>query len=151
MAELEQILDRVTEEALETMFFSGILGPALPVFGDDAVTAMVEFTGSDRGVLRLSADMATATIHTANFLGLSEEEAPLEDIHAVVGELANVICGATLAQIRPDGRFLISPPRVFTGEDAARDIDEMPVVRKFELADGSLIIGLSVAAEAAAV
>jgi CheY-specific phosphatase CheX len=151
VAELEQILDRVTEEALETMFFSAILGPASPTYGDDAVTAMVEFAGSDRGVLRLSADRATATTHTANFLGLSEEEAPLEEIHAVVGELANVICGATLAQIRPDGRFLISPPRVFTGGEAARDIDEMPVVRKFELADGSLMVGLSVGSGAAAV
>lgn len=150
MAELEQILDRVTEDALETMFFSGILGPASSTFGDDAVTAMVEFAGSDRGVLRLSADMATATTHTANFLGLSEGEAPFEEVQAVVGELANVICGATLAQIRPDGHFLISPPRVFTGEGAARDIEEMPVVRKFELADGSLMIGLSVA-EAASV
>jgi CheY-specific phosphatase CheX len=144
MPEWESTLDMVTEDVLGTMFFSTVLGFGPEPEPSGALTAMVEFAGSARGVLCICADRTAAVGHTASFLGLCDSDPQPDEVQAVVGELANVICGAALAQIYPMGQFRIAPPRVFDGEDAARQISEMPVLRRFELPEGALSVAMSV-------
>ena len=139
-------IDRVTEEVLETMFFSGILGAGAGC-GEDSLSALVEFTGSASGAVGLSVDRSAAETYTANFLGAPDVETQAEDVAAVVGEFANILCGATLAQLRPDGAFLIATPTVCSGEAAVRRVEEMNVRRSFELPEGSLTVGVSIKPE----
>jgi CheY-specific phosphatase CheX len=144
MPELEELLDRVTEGVLETMFFSAVLGAGGPPASDEPLTALVEFSGSIQGVLGLSADRTTVLSHTASLLGVAEAEAPDDEAPAVIGELANVICGVMLPHLCSTGEFRIAPPRIYTDEYGVGLIEGMPVLRRFELAEGGLSVGLSV-------
>jgi len=148
--DFQTTIDSVTEDALEKMFFSGILGPGARQDGAEAVTALVDFSGPMRGTLAVSMDAAAALTYTANFLGEPEGDVPQDEVAAVAGEFANVLCGATLGQLSPAGAFLISPPRVVSGDSAAAALDVMTVLRTFEVPEGNLTVGLAVDQENAA-
>jgi CheY-specific phosphatase CheX len=147
VSDLDQIVDRITEEVLERMFFSTVLGPAPEGDPVEGLRARVEFSGSFAGALGVSIDRAAAMEHTVNFLGASEGELPFEDVGAVVGELANVLCGATLARISPDGTFLISTPQVQSSDIPSIAAGAVAVRRSFELPEGCLTVELSLNAE----
>ena len=147
MPDLAAAVDCTTEEVLERMFFSGILGLGAGCRGADSLSAVVGFSGSLSGSLAVAVDMAAALTCTANFLGASELDTPIDVVSAVVGEFANVLCGATLARISPDGAFQIAPPRVDFGPAAVQMVEAMPVHRGFELPEGNMAVGVSLREE----
>lgn len=101
-------------EVLETMFFEL---PIAPLREDsppaDVPGAAVEFTGTRRGRLDVRLDAAAARRLAASFLGREDERTVTgPEIELVTLELANMLCGAALSRIEPQGRFRIEAPRL---------------------------------------
>src|SRR5580692_6243626 len=105
MPEIGQLLDGITEEVLEGMFFSAVMGPTGGEVGGPCLCARVSFSGSRNGSLAVSAPNATATSLAGSFLGTEDCSAPDDQINAALGELANILCGAVLGRSEPAGRF----------------------------------------------
>lgn len=141
---LEAAVETITEQVLETMFFSAVLGPAEPPTEVLSLTALVSFTGARSGVLGVSGDCATTTNLAANFLGVPGDEVPPGQGPAVLGELANVLCGAILGHAEPEGRFTIEPPLVSSAPDSAATLNHTQIQRTFETSEGCLTVGLTI-------
>jgi hypothetical protein len=137
------ILEAAASEVLETMFFSAVFGPADPSTLGPGWRAVVMFTGTRVGSVTVCAGDETARALAASFLG-ADESVPVRQIASILGELANMLCGAVLGRIEPEGRFMIAPP--CTGETSgATDLPPGPAVwRTFELAEGTLVAGVTV-------
>ncbi len=142
MSELTDLLDSATEEVLETMFYTGAFGPGTEG-GGPYLSAGVSFRGSRNGTLDVAAPEATATALAAAFLGETPESVPPEQVPAVIGELANVLCGVVLGRVEDGGQFVIAPPNVsrLDLEALARNLE---VRRVFELEEGTLSVGLTI-------
>ena len=137
MTVTDQVLEAVVNEVLETMFFSAVFGPGTETEGD-SMTARVTFTGSHEGALEVSALATTVTALACSFLGVMEDELPEGQAPALLGEMANVLCGAVLGRLEPEGRFRIAPPEI---RSAAEPVDLRQV---FELAEGWLAVSLGI-------
>ena len=142
MHEWEEFLDTTTEQVLETMFYTGVLGLADALAEEPRVLAEVGFSGSHSGSIVVSTPVSTADILTAAMLGVDTSEVPEGQGPAVVGELANVLCGAILSQAEPSGRFVIAPPKV---SRLAEPIMMQGVIaqRAFSIENGDLTVGLA--------
>jgi CheY-specific phosphatase CheX len=144
MPEIEQLLDGVTEEVLEGMFFSAVMGETTGEVEGSCLSARVSFSGSRNGSLAVSAPNATAASLAGSFLGTEDGSAPEDQINAALGELANILCGAVLGRSEPAGRFAISTPQVSIVEHFDLATEGMQIRRSFELMDGNLAIGLTI-------
>ncbi len=142
MPEMERLLEGVTEEVLEAMFFSSVLGPCADPVEGPCLSAHVSFSGSRSGALAVSVPNVTAATLAASFLGTEDGSAPEDQIRAALGELANILCGAVLGRNDPAGRFSISTPEVSVVDDFA--LRSMQFQRSFELMEGNLAIGLTI-------
>jgi CheY-specific phosphatase CheX len=138
----ETLLQELTGEVLETMFFSIALGPSAGGVPERPLTAEVSFTGSRSGSLRVSTGGNTAAALADTFLGGAEE--PDDQAPSVLGELANVLCGAILGRIAPSGSFTISIPQLSSGAETASTVADMQVSCGLELEEGELIAGLTI-------
>ena len=148
MSDLNGLLDLVAEDVLENMFFSGIMGEMPEKAGtDDAdgdrLFATVAFSGSSDGRLSVSAPASTAAVLAAGVVGAEDGTVSESQVRAVVGELANVFCGAVLGRMNPDGHFVISTPEV-SETDGGNAVLDMEVHRHFEIVEGDLAVGLTV-------
>jgi len=143
MPEIEQLIDGVTEEVLEGMFFSAVMGPTAGEVVGPCLSARVSFSGSRIGSLAISAPNATAASLAGSFLGTEDGSAPEDQINAALGELANILCGAVLGRSEPSGRFAISTPELSTLEHFDLATEGMQFQRSFELLDGNLAIGMT--------
>ena len=144
MPEASAVLESITEQVLETMFFSAVLGPGEPLPEAPGLTALVSFSGARCGVLGVSGDNATATALAANFLGVGGDEVPPGQDPAVLGELANVLCGAILGHAEPEGRFTIDPPQVSNTAESATALRHTQFQRSFETTEGVLTVGMTI-------
>ncbi|SPE31139.1 hypothetical protein SBA3_1750014 [Candidatus Sulfopaludibacter sp. SbA3] len=144
MLETATVLDSIAEQVLETMFFSAVLGPAEEPVDVPRLTALVSFSGSHAGLLGVSGDAATANALAANFLGVAGDEVPPGQEPAVLGELANVLCGAVLGHAEPEGRFTIYPPQISDTEECVAILHKTQIQRNFETTEGCLTIGLTI-------
>lgn len=148
----------VSQQVLETMFFlapeetEGKQGPK------EQVTAYLAFHGACAGNFRLQLSPSLAHYIACNFVGaLDPSEVSQPQAEAVIGELANMICGATLSKAAPHALFALGTPELRHGiEDeegvAARESDrdadseageatvDPPVDRSVQ-ADGELDLG----------
>jgi hypothetical protein len=141
MTDTEQVLDTVVNEVLEGMFFSAVLGPGTESEGP-RMTASVSFSGSHSGALEVSALESTVTALACSFLGVMEGEMPEGQAPAMLGEMANVLCGAILGRVEPEGRFQIAPPEVGTSQEPLPGAERQDGTRQvFELAEGWLAVG----------
>jgi hypothetical protein len=141
MTDTEQVLDTVVNEVLETMFFSAVFGPGTETEGP-RMTACVSFSGSHSGALEVSALEGTVTALACSFLGVMEDELPKGQAPAMLGEMANVLCGALLGRVEPEGRFRIAPPEVGTSQEPLPGAERQDGTRQvFELAEGWLAVG----------
>jgi two-component system chemotaxis response regulator CheY len=100
-----------TGRILETMCFSCVMGSEDAVL-DPAATPVgvaVRFSGTLRGVLELwvSNELGTA-LALSCLAGTSEADISLE---STLKELGNMICGAALTDLCPDGHFEVLPPQ----------------------------------------
>jgi CheY-specific phosphatase CheX len=143
MTDLSVLLAESAEEVLENMFFSAVMGVLPEEPGGERFYATVTFGGSTHGELSVSAAPATATQLAAGFLGTEDETVADAQVRAVVGEIANVLCGVVLGHLDPTGNFVISPPRVTVAEDENL-VCGMELQRRFELMEGDLAVGLTV-------
>lgn len=144
MLETISLLDEISEQVLETMFFSAVLGPSDEPADEPCFTALVAFSGSRAGLLAVAADLGTATGLAANFLGMTSDEVPPGQHSVVLGELANVLCGAVLGQVHPEGRFQIMPPQVCETPEGMAILRKAQMRRSIETTEGCLAIGLTI-------
>jgi CheY-specific phosphatase CheX len=145
MPDLNLLLTAAAEEVLENMFFSGVMGEMEDTKNEpdgERLCATVTFAGSRSGELTVSAASATVAVMAAGFLGEDETVADLQ-AQSVVGELANVLCGAVLGHMEPKGSFAISPP-IVTNTEGASPVYGMELHKRFELMEGDLAVGLTV-------
>ena len=143
MTDLSVLLAESAEEVLENMFFSAVMGVLPEEPGGERLYATVTFGGSSHGELSVSAAQSTATLLAAGFLGAEDASVAEAQVRAVVGEIANVLCGVVLGHLDPTGNFVISPPRVTVAEDESL-VCGMELQRRFELMEGDLAVGLTV-------
>jgi CheY-specific phosphatase CheX len=146
MADLSTLLAEAAEEVLENMFFSGVMGEMEDMGSEpdgERLCASVTFAGSSVGELTVSATPSTLAVLAAGFLGAEDETVADAQMKSVVGELANVLCGAVLGHMNPKGSFVISPPEI-TEAGGANSFREMELQRRFELMEGDLTVGLTV-------
>jgi hypothetical protein len=114
-SEWDEMLVAAAAEVLETMFFTGVYGPA-QASGSPAeprVAARLCFEGTPSGALTLSVSEPAVRALAANFLA-SEEDAPppVSQLGCVVCELANMICGSLLSRVKAEEHFRLSSPEL---------------------------------------
>jgi CheY-specific phosphatase CheX len=143
MSDLDGLLAQAAEDVLENMFFAGVMGELEMPAGGERLCATVAFAGTSSGELGVSAPRSTAAALAAGFLGAEDEEVSDSQVLAVVGELANVLCGAVLGRMKPDGQFTISPPEITCADDTEA-VGDQHFRRRFELMEGDLSVGLTV-------
>jgi hypothetical protein len=107
---LAEAVTQATEDVLSTMFFTMVDEAPADIEDAPGTEAVISFRGHWAGTLALwSSSNATAEM-TANFLGLDGDEPPSEaEQHAVLVELANMICGAVLSKIGGGELFELLP------------------------------------------
>ena len=147
MSEVDSAVDSIlrdctlrdcTDDVLGTMLFAGIVGDAaiqlLQV--QPLLSKTIQISGPLTGTFRLAITMDAADALAADFLGLLL----LPDCAAVdqvMGELANMICGAALSRIEPDALFGLSHP-----EPDSTPIHNDGTFQCFELERGLLAVSL---------
>jgi hypothetical protein len=104
------ILCSAMDRVLEEMYFcvGSWTGPG--PLDSSAIGARLTFTGAIRGEFRVLATPRLATQLAADFLAIDSSEITDAQAVALVSELANVACGATLSDWMPDGDFNFSVP-----------------------------------------
>jgi CheY-specific phosphatase CheX len=73
----------------------------------------VQFNGPLRGSLLMAAEDEAAQMFAPAFLGLDADQLAPDAVPAVLAEMANMICGAAISRIEPDGLFSLSAPAPF--------------------------------------
>jgi chemotaxis protein CheY-P-specific phosphatase CheC len=112
--ECEAVLAEAASEVLETMYFTGVLGPAEEPDADRDgwVCVRLSFSGPHCGSFGVRAPGEAARTLASNFLGVDEEEISEQQMGEVLCELANIICGATLVRLAGDARFSLTHPEI---------------------------------------
>jgi CheY-specific phosphatase CheX len=114
--EMDEALIDSTSEVLETMYFTEVTGRSgsTDVSGE-CFTARIDYSGHAAGAFGICIPLGTARDLAANFLGTDESTVSIEQAREVTGELGNMICGAVLNRLVPNGRFELSHPEVTCG------------------------------------
>lgn len=110
---LPQLLEAATAEVLETMFFAAATGePTIwPSSPGACAAAAVRFSGTHNGMLTIRVPEEAARTMAAGFLGVDADASLTPGrITEVVCEMANMICGAMLSHMDPDGDVRLDPP-----------------------------------------
>jgi CheY-specific phosphatase CheX len=113
--EWDEMLVEATGEVLETMFFTGVYGPAQDggAAAEPRVAARLSFEGTPSGALTLSISEPAMRALTANFLASDQDDAlPAAQLGCVVCELANMICGSLLSRVESATTFHLAAPRI---------------------------------------
>ncbi len=141
-AEVERELGAATGEVLETMFFASIEEMArdrVEGGSGDRVGAMVAFHGACEGRLAISLDRGAVKGLAAGFFGEDAAEMGVDQCESVMGELANMVCGAMLSRLERKAIFCLEAPVAF-----AADADCGGWIEKdFALDDGLLHLAFS--------
>jgi CheY-specific phosphatase CheX len=97
---------------LESMFFTTVSGDAVrPDPDQEMIGASVTFEGRVAGFLAIATDTETAKTLAADFLALeSKDSVDPEQARQMIGELANMICGATLSGLDDEALFDLAHP-----------------------------------------
>ncbi|HYI96058.1 MAG TPA: chemotaxis protein CheX [Bryobacteraceae bacterium] len=135
---MESCLQTAVISAFELMCFTA-LEPAVEdtECSDGILRGEVEFEGDAVGRLRLEMPVIAARSIAADFYS-AEPDMPQNQVEAVVGEMANVICGSMLSTYAPEGGFCLSTPEVGVGP-----AERYPVRRCFHMESGPVIVSLA--------
>lgn len=138
---VEQALSRAAGDVLEKMFFAGFLEESSEDRNDDASIAVrMAFDGQRKGVLGLRISAGAASTLAADFLGVDGEDGPEEtQVHDVVRELANMICGDALSALEKSPLCLSAPQIVPPAEFV---LPASGNYRSFDLGNGGLTVAL---------
>jgi CheY-specific phosphatase CheX len=99
------------------------------------------FAGPFTGSLVMAAEDDAAQLFAPAFLGLGSEEQSPEMVAAVLAEMANMICGATVSRLKPSGLFSLSSPAPLA---PLPDPEEGAVELDMDCGCGALIVQLRV-------
>ncbi|MBL8238421.1 MAG: chemotaxis protein CheX [Bryobacterales bacterium] len=122
-------------DVLNVMFFTDIMEEGEDYNGPKPlpIQVRVRFSGDQCGEFRMEVDDLAAGSMAGSFLGTDPVTAPSrEEIDQVMGELANMICGAFLSRYEKEGLFALSSPEVL--RPASGELSG--VHRALELMDG---------------
>ena len=114
MSEIQTALREALAEVLEKMFFVGLPEEAGEPSADAGpeIEARLEFAGEPGGRLELRLPAEAARLIAADFLGTEANEIGERQALEVVGELANMICGAMLSRLESEATFHLQPAEV---------------------------------------
>jgi CheY-specific phosphatase CheX len=134
---LRKACEAAVLEVLELMFFelpedeAGLTGncPA------DSEAACAGFDGSLQGRMTVALSGGCSGRLVASLLGVEEAEPDASEVQSTLAELTNMICGATMSRLEPEGRLRIEPPKPGFGGPA-----EGAVWLRFPLEAGSLAV-----------
>ena len=140
------LLADCASQILERMFFATVFDdvsepviPAGPMLG-----ALVSFTGPRHGVLAIAMESETAKTLTMDFLGLATKDGlDAEKVNDTVGELANMVCGATLSRFDDEGLFFLAHP-VCGSHAVEMAISGEGVRRLLDIGEGTLAVCLKI-------
>src|SRR5689334_798477 len=108
----DEMLPAAAAEVLETMFFCEVHGPARAATpAEGRLAARLAFEGTPSGALWVSVSAPAASMLAVNFLAPeTDEPLPRPQLDAVIGELANMICGSLLSRAACERRFKLAAP-----------------------------------------
>jgi CheY-specific phosphatase CheX len=140
-----QPLLEATQKALETMFFvtpdSVSIDPGRPA--GELIASSLIFQGAPPGRFGFVVSDLVARTLAANFIGCDAASVPLPaQVTGVMGELANMICGAVLSEMESDAKFDLSTPesiRVSADEPGPDFTFGSSATCRFEFSEGSLV------------
>jgi CheY-specific phosphatase CheX len=138
---MEQALSRAAGDVLEQMFFAGIVEElSTDQIAEPAIAVRMAFDGERRGVLALRISTGAARTLACDFLG--EEADGLEEVqvHEVVKELTNMICGDALSALERTALRLAAPALVPAAEFG---VPGTGTYRSFNLGNGGLTVALT--------
>ena len=146
---VQRLLPEMAGKTLGTMFFAMpdlvSLDPGRP--SGELIAASLAFHGSAPGRFGLIASYSLAKNLAADFLGWDEAESLTEGrVTSVIGELANMICGAVLSEMKLAECFDLSSPKPICvgANDAGPDFTSgSPSICRFEFhGRGALVLFL---------
>lgn len=108
---------------------------------ENLACVQVQFAGPLNGSLVMAAEEDAAQLFAPAFLGLGCEEQSPEMVAAVLAEMANMICGATVSRLEPEGLFSLSSPSPMSPLPAAEDC---AVELDLDCGCGALVVQLRV-------
>ena len=146
--EIAVAVEQSVSGVLETMFFTGIFGPADPeaAWPEGSVHVRITFSGDCNGEFSLRLSEEAIRELAAAFLGVDLTEATPEGLAEVSAELANMICGSTLSGLPGIDNLKLSSPYACLGDEARPASDpHQPhfgrcIEQRFELPGGLLAV-----------
>ncbi|HTS67177.1 MAG TPA: chemotaxis protein CheX [Candidatus Acidoferrales bacterium] len=100
----------------------------------------VRFSGPIHGSLVMAAEKDAAEMLAPAFLRQESDQLAPDTVAAVLAEMANVICGATVSRIAPDGLFSLSTPEPRAHLPAEQDSVELGL----DCGCGSIVVQLRI-------
>ena len=141
MPDLNRALAEAAEEVLSTMFFTSLDAPPAVVDRLARPRVRVRFNGQWAGCLSLYLSPGASAEVTASFLGLEGSEPPgPQQLDAVSGELANMICGSVLSRLDGSAVFELLSPEPANSFDAgeSQDVNTQTAEQTFGVCGGFL-------------
>jgi CheY-specific phosphatase CheX len=145
---LHRLLPESAQTTLETMFFATpdrvSADPCRP--DGELIAASLSFQGSPPGRFGLLVSVPTARTLAADFAGCDESCLVAEQVTGVIGELANMICGAAVSRLESDAHFDLSSPEVTEvgANEPGPDFNAgSPSTCRFEFSGGTLVFFLA--------
>ena len=145
---LSRAMDRAVERVLETMCYA-------PVYAfrraeerkEDSVRVTVAFAGPLTGVVCVTVPWAAAISLSADFLGAVDTDGVTrERTLEVMGEIGNMICGATLTALASDCLFQLGHPKVSMVSDGACAPATPDLARSYDFCGDVFSVALSLEA-----
>jgi len=139
-AELTSSIAAAAGSVLETMFFAEV--EPCPAVGDEQrremIAVRIAFDGGLRGEFRIGFEPHLARALAAAFLGVDDNEIAEEEVHQVICETANMICGAALSRIESDEHMRLETPALADAESCREGF----VQACFTTPEGNLCTGV---------
>ncbi len=110
---LASILLDCTDQVMSTMFFTGICDeiPAEQLPLERVLTSTVRFEGPLNGTFKIAVSEGPALTLATDFYG-ADSPVDQEAVESVIGELGNILCGAVLSRVDPNGLFTLDTPEL---------------------------------------
>ena len=146
---VHKLLSASAQKALETMFYavpeSVSMDPRRPA--GELIAASLIFQGAQPGGFGLLVSGLAARTLAANFIGCDDAASLLPaQVAGVMGELANIMCGAVLSDLESDSNFDLGVPEsIHVGADQPGPdfTARSPSICRFEFSEGALVIFLA--------
>ena len=112
-AEFAATLRRVSDEVLETMFFTeAVAADCDHSWFETGVSVRMDFDGSHYGEMWMAISPAAVPAVASAFLGIEPDQTSQAQREQVILELANILCGAVLSALWPESRLLLNAPQL---------------------------------------